>query len=51
VKPQTKAPLTIPEDVIEHEIKKRLNNSIQERLTQKLKVKEDRIKKLSAQIA
>ena len=50
-KPQTKATLTIPEDVIEHEIKKRLNNSIQERLNQKLKVKEDRIKKLSAQIA
>ena len=41
----------IPKDVIENEVKKRIESSFQDRLIQKLKQKEERIKKLSTQTA
>ena len=41
----------IPEDVIESEVKKRIQNMAQERLNTRIKAKEERIKKLSAHIA
>ena len=37
--------LGIPDDIIEQEVKKRLNNSIQERMRMKIQQKEERIKK------
>ena len=40
----------VPEDVIEQEVHKRIQNLAQERLNQKLKLKGERIKKLSSQI-
>ena len=41
----------IPTEIIEQEIKKRIQNSIQERMQIKLKQKEERIKKLAEKIA
>ena len=41
----------IPDDIVEQEVKKRIQNIAQERLHARLKVKEERIKKLSAHIA
>ena len=41
----------IPNDIIEQEVKKRIQNSIQDRLHMKLKQKEERIKKLAEKIA
>ena len=41
----------IPDDIIEQEVKKRLNNSIQERMRMKIQQKEERIKKLAEKIA
>ena len=40
-------PIYIPEEIIENEVKKR----IQDKLTQKIKLKEEKIKKLSSLIA
>ena len=44
-------PKVIPDDIIEQEVKKRLNSSIQERLRMKIQQKEERIKKLAEKIA
>ena len=41
----------IPDDIIEQEVKKRINSSIQERMRLKLQQKEERIKKLAEKIA
>jgi len=41
----------IPEHIIEQEVKKRIQSTVQDRLQQRQKLKEERIKKLSAQIA
>ena len=48
---QPPAPMRIPEDIIEQEVKKRIQSSIQDRMQQRLKLKEERIKKLASQIA
>ena len=44
-------PLNIPEEIIEQEVKKRIQNTIQDRMHQRLKLKEEKIKKLATQIA
>ena len=49
IKQQT--PITIPEEIIEREVNKRISNSIQERINNRMKVKDERIKKLASQIA
>ena len=41
----------IPEHIIEQEIKKRIQSTVQDRVQQRMKLKEERIKKLSAHIA
>ena len=43
--------LVIPNDIIEQEIKKRIQSSVQERMQMKMKQKEERIKKLAERIA
>ena len=45
------APIRIPEEIIEQEVKKRILSSVQDRLHQRLKLKEEKIKKLATQIA
>ena len=42
--------INIPEEIIEQEVKKRIQNSVHERMQQRLKFKEEKIRKLSAQI-
>ena len=49
--PKVVQPTVIPDDIIEQEVKKRIQNSIQDRLHMKLKQKEERIKKLAEKIA
>ena len=44
-------PINIPDELIEQEVKKRMQNTSQDRMQQKIKLKEDRIKKLATQIA
>ena len=44
-------PINIQSEIIEQEIKKRMQSSVQERLQQKLRMKDEKMKKLSAQIA
>lgn len=51
VEKKPEAIINIPNEVIEEEIKKRLQNTAQERLQQRLKLKEEKIKKLATQIA
>lgn len=41
----------IPQEVIENEVKKRIQNAYKERVAEKMKQKEERIKKLATQIA
>ena len=48
---QTLPQTIIPEHIIEQEIKKRIQSSLQDRVQQRMKLKEERIKKLSANIA
>ena len=48
---QTPPKTIIPEHIIEQEIKKRIQSSLQDRVQQRMKLKEERIKKLSANIA
>ena len=43
--------ITIPEELIVQEVQKRMQNSVQDRIHHKLKLKEERIKKLASQIA
>ena len=43
--------LVIPNDIIEQEIKNRIQSSVQERMQMKMKQKEERIKKLAERIA
>jgi len=43
--------VVIPEHIIEQEIKKRIQSTVQDRVQQRMKLKEERIKKLSAHIA
>ncbi len=43
--------INIPEHIIENEVKKRIQNTYKDRMVEKMKLKEERIKKLSAQIA
>ena len=43
--------INIPEHIIETEVKKRIQNTYKDRMVEKMKLKEERIKKLSAQIA
>jgi hypothetical protein len=43
--------INIPEEIIEQEVKKRIQNSVQDRIHQRMKVKEEKIKKLASQIA
>lgn len=50
-KPKENQEIIIPEHIIEQEVKKRIQSSVQDRIQQKMKLKEERIKKLSAQIA
>ena len=47
----TQQEIIIPEHIIEQEVKKRIQLSVQDRMQQRLKLKEERIKKLSANIA
>ena len=49
--PEEETISAIPNEVIEQEVKKRIQNISQERIQQRLKMKDERIKKLSAQIA
>ena len=42
--------INIPEHIIEEEVKKRIQSSFQDRIQQRMKLKEDRMKKLSSQI-
>jgi ssDNA-binding Zn-finger/Zn-ribbon topoisomerase 1 len=48
---QTPPQTIIPEHIIEQEVKKRIQSTLQDRVQQRLKLKEERIKKLSANIA
>ena len=43
--------INIPQEVIENEVKKRIENTYKQRMADKLKQKEERIKKLATQIA
>ena len=42
--------INIPEEIIEQEVQKRIQGSVQDRMQQRMKLKEEKIKKLSAQI-
>ena len=44
-------PIDIPNELIEQEVKKRMQNSTQERLQNRLRLQEEKMKKLAAQIA
>ena len=44
-------PALIPHDIIEQEVKRRIQSSINERLQMKMQQKEERIKKLAEKIA
>ena len=42
--------VNIPEELIEAEVKKRIQNHVHDRMHQRIKLKEERIKKLASQI-
>ena len=50
-KQKESTPISIPEEIIEQEVKKRIQNTLQDRMHQRLKIKEEKIKKLATQIA
>ena len=48
---EVKTPTEIPNEIIEREVNKRLTMTAQERLQQRMRLKDEKIKKLASQIA